>query len=269
MSSSNTDSRTHTVRRYSPPFLMLLRAERLRMFSTRGTWVLVMLGLFLPGMFTGTFLLTIGKPGGISLKDPTAVATILSAGSSAALMATLLGVLSVTTEYRHGTAALSLMPTGHRSFWIFPKLVVAGLSGLLITVFGQVIVLAVGILGLRQHGVSINVTKGELLWSSLGTASLGLFAATFGVGFGLCIRNQLAAVVGVVIYTTMAEAAFLHFVPSVGRYLIGGANAAVAQDPTLQHLVDIPMGYLLLVGWVVLAFAVGYWRLTSEDVPSD
>jgi ABC-2 type transport system permease protein len=269
MSALGTAASAGTTWAQSPSLSRMLRAERLRMFSTRGTWILIMLGLAMPGVFTWTFLLSIGKPGGVLLADPSAVATVLSAGSSSALMASLLGILSVTTEYRHGTAAVSTALVGRRTMWALPKLIVSSAAGLLVTVLGQAVVLAIGIPGLHSHGVTVHIMDGSVLWPSLGTASLGLFGAIFGVGFGLAVRNQLAAVVSLVVYTTMAEAAFLHFVPSVGRYLIGGANAAIAQDPTLQQLVSVPVGYLLLVGWSTIALAIGYRRLIAEDIPVD
>lgn len=255
--------------RTSPPFIELLRAEALRILTIRGTWVVVTVGLFLPAVFTETFLLSIGKPGGISLADPKAVGTILGAGTSAALLATILGILSVTTEFRHGTAAFSLVHVKRRSLWVSPKFVVTCLFGLLLTSLAQSVVLLVGIPSLHRHGISVNIWDGWLISTSLATASLGFFAAAIGVGFGLCVRNQLIAVVGLVIYTTMAEAAFLHFVPSVGRYLIGGANAAVTNDPTQQQLVSVPVGYLLLLAWAALLLAIGYHRLITEDVPSE
>jgi len=269
MSSTTETPTSHRQAQARPAFRALLRAERLRVFSTRSTWVVLMVGLVLPVAFTAGFVSTVGKAGGVSLQDPQAVATVLSAGSAAALMATLIGVLSVTSEYRHRTASLSLVLAGRRDAWLLPKLCVAALTGLLLAAAAQVVVLAVGIPGLRSHGLAVSLTDGHLIRASLGTASLGPFAALIGVGVGLLVRNQLAAVAGTVLYTTLVEAALINFAPAAGRYLIGGANAAVAQDPTIKQLVSVPLGYLLLTGWALLTLTAGRFRLTREDVPSE
>ncbi|MDQ6781923.1 MAG: hypothetical protein M3063_00430 [Actinomycetota bacterium] len=238
-------------------------AEAVRVFSTRGWLVLLALAILLPVVGTAAMVLSTGKSSGV---DVEAVRKVLSSGFSAGLLATLLGVLSVTSEYRHGTVGASLMACGSRTRWALSKLLVACPLGLFFSLAGQAAVLGVGLPLLAGKGVHPDVWSGDLLLTTLGTGTLGFFAAAWGVGLGLCIRSQLAAVAGVVLYSTLAEAAFLQYVPSVGKYLPGGAQAAIVVDPTLQHL-PMAAGYLLFAAWAALSLLVGRMLLIRRDLP--
>jgi hypothetical protein len=242
-----------------------VRAEVRRTFTTRGWLVLLTIAIALP--VTGTLAagLTAGKKGGVDPTTADGVRTILGSGFTAALLATLLGALAVTNEFRHGTVHASVIVAGSRTRWAMSKFIVACPMGLLFTVLGQVTVLAVGLPVLAGRGVHPDVWSGDLLRMSVGTASLGFLAAAWGVGIGLCLRSQLPTIAGVVLYSTMAEAAFLQYVPSVGRFLPGGAQAAIGVDPTLDHL-GMAAGYLVFVAWVAASLFVGRLLLIRRDL---
>jgi ABC-2 type transport system permease protein len=88
----------------------------------------------------------------------------------------------------------------------------------------------------------------------------------FGVGLGALLRNQVAAVVGLVIYLFVAEP-ILSSIPKVRAaypYLPGGAASALTQttDPDAT-----PGGYTLLHAWqggvLLLAYGIVFAVLGS------
>jgi hypothetical protein len=83
---------------------------------------------------------------------------------------------------------------------------------------------------------------------------------------GSIVRAQVAALAGIVVWTTMVEAALLHLFPSVGRWLPGGAEAAVVADPSLPQRLSRPGGALLLLAWIAVAGAVAVTTLRTRDI---
>jgi ABC-2 type transport system permease protein len=249
-----------------PPLRRAVIAEAVRTFSTPGWLILLGVAILLPVLGTVPAALSAGHRGGINPATADGVRKILASGFTAGLLATLLGVLSVTAEYRHGTVGASVLASGSRTRWASSKVLVTCPLGLVFTFLGQTAVLVSGLPILAGKGVHPDVWSGDLLRMTLGTATLGFIAAAWGVGLGLCIRNQLAAVAGVVLYSTVAEAAFLAAVPAVGQYLPGGAQAAIVVDPTLPHL-SMAAGYLLFMAWTAVSLLVGRTILLRRDLP--
>jgi ABC-2 type transport system permease protein len=246
-----------------------VHAEWIRTSSIPTAWTLPLMSAAMSALFTATTIWAIGKPGGPDTSTVEGVRTTLSSGGLTALIACLVGVLTVTTEFRHGTAPVSVLASASRLRWLAAKLAVALGLGLLCTLIGQAVALAVGLPMLADRGIHVDVWQGEYLRSTLGTVSLGVFAAAWGVGIGALVRTQVAAVAGTVIYTALAEGAFLNFVPSVGRYLPGGATAAITLDPAIPRHVAMGYGYLLFAGWAVVFLAAGLRRLTRDDLTVD
>ncbi|MFJ6216967.1 ABC transporter permease [Streptomyces sp. NPDC092296] len=240
-------------------------AEWLRVKSTRTWWGLLLAAMAMPAVTTLGSVSTVGKPGGLDVTTAQGLHTALSNGFDAALLAAVLGVLIVTTEYRYRTAGDSLTLLPERRWWLLAKALVAAPLGLLFTVAGQATVLAVGLPVLSAKGVHVDPLHGELLSTLWGTCLLGPFAAVFGVGVGALVRNQVAAVAGLVIYTFLLEGALVEFVPAVGKYLPGGAIAAIAVDPGVRHL-PMAAGFLLYAAWAAVCLAAGNRRLNSQDI---
>jgi hypothetical protein len=193
---------------------------------------------------------------------------VFSAGATAALLAGVLGAVSVTGEYRHRTIGATLLAAGRPRRWLLAKIPVVALVGALFTTCGQAVSLAIGVAGLHAVGVEPDVWSGDLLRMSLGTASLGCLCALWGVGWGLLLRHQVSAVVGFVVYSTVVEATLLSFFPDQARYLPGGLQAAIAGDPTAAYHVSTATGYGLFAGWILVALAGGWLRLARGDVPA-
>lgn len=243
-----------------------ISAERLRMLSTRGTFVLATLAVVLPAFFTLTYALTIGQKDGLDPSGPDTVRTVFSSGSSASLLALLLGATAVTTEFRHGTAVNSLLLSGSRAAWMWSKVVVAAVAGLTMTVLGEIAVTVVAMIALTSKGIDVDLADPQMLWTLLGAASLGAFFGVLGVGLGLLIRAQLPLVAGLVVWTTMIEAAILHFVPQVGKFLPGGASASIASDPTLPHMLPVWLSFSILAAWCGAMLLAGNRRLVSSEI---
>jgi ABC-2 type transport system permease protein len=187
--------------------------------------------------------------------------------------ALLLGILAVTTEFRHGTITPSLLVVPNRLQLTAAKLVAALLIGFALGLIATGLIFGVVLLfgALRDFD-----TSGEkLAWFVGGALTPALFAA-LGVGLGALVRNQVGAIVGSLLYLFMVE-------PIVGgvltlterfdeimpRYSLGAvSNALMAVNPednNAQVLDQLPGG-LLLAGYVGVFLVAGMLLMQRRDV---
>lgn len=248
-------------------FPSLVRAERRRLFSTNGWWILILAAIFLPAVGTMSVGMTLGKSGGIALDDPGLVPQTLAAGFSSGLIAAIYGALTVTSEYRYRTVSQSAFDAGTRWRWIAAKIPVLVVVGILLTVVGEIATIILGSIFLQHVGVAPDLWHGQLLDMAIGTAVLGLPSVLWGAAVGLLVRSQIGAIAGLILYSMVAESAVVQFVPTIGKFLPGGAQAAIVDDPTLpyHHLV---LGWLIFLSWILLIGALGVRRLQRSDMPA-
>jgi hypothetical protein len=90
-------------------------------------------------------------------------------------------------------------------------------------------------------------------------------AGAIGVAVGLIIRSQLWSVLALVVWMTMLEASIVHFFPSVGRWLPGGADAAIVSDATVHQRLPVAVGFAVLLAWAALIAAAGQRRLERHQ----
>ena len=125
----------------------LVRSELLKLRTTR-TFLgitLAALGLIALAAGVGAAASTYGP------SDPSPGRDLLEAGGIAQPFALVLGVLAVSTEFRHGTITPSLLTVPRRARLVVAKLIAHGVAGLVLglVAFGLAAALAFPILSAR------------------------------------------------------------------------------------------------------------------------
>ncbi|BCY11539.1 ABC transporter permease subunit [Actinoplanes sp. L3-i22] len=211
----------------------------------------------------------------------TQAATIYTAGQMiGVLLACLLGIVLITSEYHEQTATTTFLWTPHRSRVVGGKLgtavLMAGLAWLISTVL-SVIAGAVFL-----HGEGYGTQLGH--WGVLRAILLNLAAyaiwAVFGIGFGALIRNQLGATVSAtVLYligttagATVFELLNTYVVPKdwvlTAQVVVPSIASAVMISPT-KTFDQSPaqwVGAAVLIGYGIVAGVVGTAILRRRDV---
>ena len=110
------------------------------------------------------------------------------------------------------------------------------------------VALAAGTLTLREHAT---VSVGTILQVQGGAVLGYAIYAAVGVCVGALVRNQVAAVVGALLWSVLAESLTVALLPQVGRWLPGGALAGVLQSTPLRGGTYLPFwaATLLLAGY--------------------
>lgn len=242
----------------------LLRAELLKFRTTRMMYGmgLAMVGLVALGV-VGT-ILTAGRDGRPELATPSAVAEVLSSASQGTVIVLVLGILAMTSEFRHGTITSTLLTSPDRRQVVAAKLAASAVVGAIFAVIASVVMLAIAVPWLGAEGV-----EGSIVADQLGRAVLGALAATalygvVGVGVGAVARNQVAALVIALVWIMVVESLLVGLLPDVGRWLPGGAAAALTgAEPPNGGMLPMWGGGLLLAAYGV-AFAWAGARFTLQ-----
>lgn len=245
--------------------IALLRSELLKQRSTRTT--LQLLGAMVVLVAVVILLHTLELPIR-NLGAHTAQLNVLGRGQMlGALFGALLGALSITAEFRHGTIRPTLLATPGRGRVIAAKVLVSVLLGLLFGLVAAGEGLAVGGVSLVARGIDLQLTVGDYaLMLAGGAVGAGLLAA-IGVGVGAAVRNQVPVVVGLCLWLLFIEGLLFGDIglSDYGR-LLPGALARAASGLEQQTLLQPGPAVALLMMYAVAATALGWMAMTRRDV---
>lgn len=249
----------------------LLDAELLKMRSTRATSLLVLATLFLALLTVATTVPGVMEENAwISLDDPDLLANVVGNGFGAPMvLMTLLGVLAFTQEFRYGTITSTYLAEPRRTRALIAKGLSLALASVVITTATLAVNLTLSIALIRsQDG---NVTLAAQFWQTVAAGFVVMAAyGVVGAALGALIPNQIAAIVGVLIWMLAVEQVVIPLVPEVGRWMPWGAATSVLQLGQSYGFDDVflsvPMGGLLLVGYTAAAIALALIVTPRRDV---
>jgi ABC-2 type transport system permease protein len=210
--------------------------------------------------------------GDMSSQDFNAV-DLLGISGFSQLIALVLGILAVTTEFRHGTITPTLIAQPDRLRVMNAKLISHVLAGLVLATIAVGVCTAIVLAGLSARDIETGLESGEVTRIAIGQIVAGGLWAALGVGLGALIGNQVGAIVGALAYTLVVEN-LLTLVPSVGdqvqKYGINGASNGLGNlesSNTGDVLAQVPGG-LVLAAYALAFVIAGTIMLRRRDVTS-
>jgi ABC-2 type transport system permease protein len=181
--------------------------------------------------------------------------------------ALLLGILGMTTEFRHQTVTQTFLVTPDRGRVVAAKLVAYSLAGIALALVTLAVTAAVATGWLAAKGITPSLADARLA-RIVGVALLGAgLCALVGVGIGALVRNQVAALVGTVVWVLIIEGLLMSLVnaPSLGKWLPSAAAAAAITSPGGAHLSRLG-GTLLLAAYALALAAAGTRLVVRRDI---
>jgi ABC-type transport system involved in multi-copper enzyme maturation permease subunit len=183
----------------------------------------------------------------------------------APLFGLLLGLRSFTDEFRFGSIVPTLLASPVRRRVLGAKLAAVGAGGLVLSL--------AALAGTIAIGVPLLVVKGvEVTWSTsaLAVTAGRLVAATvlwtaLGVGLGLAVRHQVAAIAGTLVWLLAAEGILSGLVPNVAKYFPGAAGFAIV-GVNAADLLTPALGAALLGAYAVAAVTLGGVLMRRRDI---
>jgi ABC-type transport system involved in multi-copper enzyme maturation permease subunit len=243
--------------------IALVRSELLKLRTTRTA-----LGLLI-GM-TGLILL-ITLLNGLVTDDAFLIERknqfqLLANGSIASAFAAVLGVLSLTTEFRHGTVRPTFLAEPRRTRVLAAKAIAIALFSLALGAFGIGLSFAIGRICLSARGEPWLLTGSDVALVVGGGIAATVLWGVFALGIGAIVRNQVGAIVGLLIWTMFVESILFALVPSVGRYLPATAANVLTQIET-EHQLSVTAGVVVFVAYIAAAVVAGAVVTERRDVP--
>jgi ABC-2 type transport system permease protein len=247
----------------------LVRAEWTKLLTTR-VWIGLLLGsCLLVGGFATLFTAFAGNAdSGISpvgTADYEQVALAVSA--NATVLFIVLGIIGTTQEYRHRTATPTFLASPHRGRVIIAKLVAYALAAIPMAV----VVIAVDVLVVSIYagakGAAPSLSGDNLRVLGGAWAALVIYTV-IGVGVGALLRNQVGAIVGVLVYLFVVEGIISSIPATQGAYkwLPGGALEAMTATFNGTDLLSPWQGGLVLLGYGIVAAVLGTLLAVRRDV---
>ena len=243
-----------------------LRAELLKQRST-----MTVLGLA-GGMIGLVTLAELVHALGLPIKNLASLEdqlSILGRGQFlATLFAGLLGALSVTAEFRHGTIRPTLLSNPHRGRVLAAKVWSSMLYGAGLGLVGCALAAAVGGIALESRGVDVQLSSGDFVLLVVGgTAGAALWGA-LGAGIAAVVRSQVPTLVGICAWLLFVESLIVGDftgLTQVGRFAPGALSSAMSGQTKGDMLAPgVAAGVLIL--YVVVTVAAGIAAMNRRDV---
>src|SRR3954467_8497396 len=198
---------------------------------------------------------------------------LLGIAGLAQLFTLVLGVLAVSTEYRHGTITPSLLVVPDRARLVLAKLAAHLAAGFVIGALAYLLCAAIVLPILNARDVETALEGSELVKILVGGSIAAALFAALGVGVGALVRNQVGAIVGSVAYVFVIEP-LIGIIPGiddvVAKWGLGGLSdslAAGTRDSRADLFGQVPAG-LVFAGYVVIFLVAGIYLMRRRDVTS-
>jgi ABC-type transport system involved in multi-copper enzyme maturation permease subunit len=242
--------------------LNLLRSEWLKLWTTRTTWVMLGIGLLGEALFAGLY------PGLAPLAD---IERDLREGEIATgvgllmVLMLVLGVLVVTTEFRHGTSSSTFLASPKRYPALLAKLAASLLVGLLA---GLAFVAVNGGLALSlvaNRGGDLPPTS-DLVSVYAGVVVSFALLSAFGFGVGAIVRNQVGAIIAAVAFFFVLSPLPELLPGSIGEYFPAQALGSLHGHVEGNGGLDQVTGGLVLAAWAAALVTIGILLICRRDV---
>jgi ABC-2 type transport system permease protein len=245
--------------------LTLLRTELLKLRTMRWAWILGGLTLAATAVQALQPVYKAGRDGDPSIGTSLAELAVLDAAGRGPLAALLMGVLMVTSEFRHHTVTVSLLQSPRRGHVVTAKALAAGLVGLALGVAALIIVL---VLGTVSGAVQSQLLNSDIVLRAVGLVLTYPLYALLGTATGcLLARNQPLAVVIPVLLLAGLEGFALSPVPQGLRvWSILGATSALQNAGDVPLVLPIWAGGAALLAYSLILTGAGALHIVRADI---
>jgi ABC-2 type transport system permease protein len=243
----------------------LLRAELLKLRTTRTFGAIAIVAISTSVLIASLVAL---------LTEPTKESVLFDvfAADTSSFFIPLLAVIGISGEWRHRTITSSLLAAPDRRRFLAAKAIAFTMAGTVLSVLIAAAVTVAGLSILSIRGLPLP-DPGALVAQYGRSALLAAMLGAFGVAIGALVRNQIVAVVTLLVVRFVVEPVALSLAPSVGRFgPLGGLSVAAAGIPADEagigevELLRTGPAVLLLLAWVAVAFTVAAALLQRRDL---
>ncbi len=199
----------------------LVSAELLKLRTTRTFWALAGSAAALVLLLV---VLTLILDDQLNSRDD--VESLLSTGGIAGLLTLVLGVVAAAGEYRHGTIASTLLVTPQRLRAVGAQVAGSLIGGVFIGVIASAVIAAIVLPWLSAKDVAL-LPAGETLGVFFGATLFAGLAGALGAALGALMRNQVTAVVTVLVLLFVVDPTLSALVENVAPFTLNGLSSGM------------------------------------------
>ena len=237
-----------------------VRAEILKLRTSRLPWGLLGITAALTALHSVLFDSNAGGTGHTAIPSLAAIAgqrRAIGVPAEVFLLATVLGVIVASGEFRHGTATATYLAIPNRVRVLGAKAVAASTVGLLFGLSGAAITTTIGIAFITAGGDTVLLAAGTIIRYGAGAAVGAALLAAAGVGLGSLLRSQVGAIIAVFVWGFVVEQTVGGVFESTQRYFpytaaagLGGTDLGGGQPLPFALAVVLLLGVAGAVGSV-------------------
>ena len=243
----------------------LVRSEWLKLLTARTTWVMLGCGLIAEALFAGLFsgLVSLDRVDQAELMEELEG---IAAGTWLLLVLVLiLGVLMITSEFRHGTASSTFLATPKRWPDLLAKLGVGLIIGVVAGLAFVVVNAGLAWPLLSSRGAELPAA-GDLVKIYAGVVASAALLCAFGFGVGAVIRNQIGAIIAAIAFFFVVSPLPELLPGSIGDYFPAQALGSLQGDVEGNGSLSQLGGGLVLAAWSAALAAIGTALVVVRDV---
>jgi hypothetical protein len=239
----------------------LVNAELLKLRTTRTAIGFLIATVLLTLLIQGVTFATADIRTAGDLRE-----SIAGAGA-AALLLLILGIVATTGEYRHRTITGSLLVTPDRRRFLASKMLAYIVTGAVLGLVAMLVTLVAGLiwLSIRDQPTDL-LPAGDYALMVLRGVAVAALSGAVGVAIGAIVRNQVLAVVGLLVYLFMVESAISLLSDDVYDFMIGQTQSSLAGSGAVGDALAPGVSGLVLAGWALLLGVIGIVLEDRRDV---
>jgi len=200
---------------------------------------------------------------------------LFTASQNGGVALLVIGILGLTTEFRHKTITPTLLATPARWNLLAGKCVSYAIFSVFYAVICLIVNFAIAIIWLKASHVPLEIGQ-HGIWPGVLKAFLSLIlTALFGLGLGALVRNQAAAMVIGIFYFSIIDG-LLSVIPWERRVIYkftpaANLNAFISnghhtQGPSDVHLFAPLIGGVVFLAWTIAILAAGGALSLNRDI---
>lgn len=240
-----------------------LKAELLKLVTTRGTYGLLAGAIAVVALTVGS---TIASSKSTSLSGGVHDHVFfLLASINVGLFSLVLGMRVVTDEYRNSTIVHSFLSDPGRTRTVAAKAITASLAATAMAGLSLLALIAIALPLASAKGGTLTIGASDAS-AFVGFLLSNALWAVIGVGVGALIRQQVAAIVGGLLWVLVIENLGSGFLGDAGSYLPGQAAYALAGALDTAAALPPPTAGLVLTAYALMGLVLGAVVTRLRDV---
>ena len=245
----------------------LVHAELLKVRTTRSWWAFLIVIALLTGIAAA------GQIGSAEDSDRSTVQFQVDLADTigiTVLLAIILGITVITTEFRHGTTTPTFLAAPHRERVLAAKTIATVIVAIGFAFLALLVTAAVSLPWLAIVDATMHLGDGDVQAQVAEAFFAVVLWALMGVAIGSVVHSQVAALVGTLVWIFLGETLLwglfsLLDIDVVYEYLpfraLDGADGTGGED-----LLEYWPAVAVSLGWIALLGAAGIWRTRRRDI---